>query len=233
MILRLLVLSALLSAARAQAIAPGSSTGGGNGGGGSAFTAITTTAGGIFNATYVSGGTFSGTGNCSLGTFNGTGGSGATATIAVASGVAGAITVTAAGSAYTSASTTAALSSGTATCSGTATITSTLTPATQPTGSGYWFNDLDNLIYQLPTITTAMLTSLPQLCFENYAAITKAIGVLAPASTSLVYNGTAGSNAGYLTSSGAAGDGICVVPVDTTHYLAVPILGTFSTTGLK
>jgi len=83
-------------------------------------------AAGLATATYVSGGTFSGTGNCSLTTFNDGGASTPVATIAIASGVAGAITVTAPGYGFTAAPTTAAAVSGTATCSSTITFTSTL-----------------------------------------------------------------------------------------------------------
>jgi len=80
----------------------------------------------LTTATYSSGGSFSGSGNCTLTAFNG-GGQGATATIAVSSGTPGAITVTAAGTNYTSAPTTATVgSAGGCTGSGTATITSTL-----------------------------------------------------------------------------------------------------------
>ena len=79
---------------------------------------------GVASATYVSGGSFSGTGNCTLGTFNNS--STATATIAVSSGTPGAITITARGQGATAAPTTAVVSTGSATCSGTITITSVL-----------------------------------------------------------------------------------------------------------
>jgi hypothetical protein len=81
---------------------------------------------GIASAAYVSGGSFSGTGTCTLTTFNGAGGTLAAANIAVASGVPGAVTITNTGRGYTGTSTSAALGNGTATCSGTATITSVL-----------------------------------------------------------------------------------------------------------
>ncbi len=75
---------------------------------------------GLFSATYTSGGTFSGTGNCTLGTFSA--GTAGAATIAVASGTPGAITVTNTGYAFTGSTSTATLTGGTATCSGTPTL---------------------------------------------------------------------------------------------------------------
>jgi hypothetical protein len=82
--------------------------------------------GGIGSATYVSGGTFSGTGSCVLGSFNES--SNAAATIAVSTGTPGAITVTLPGTLATAAPTSAVVSScsGGATGSGTITITSNL-----------------------------------------------------------------------------------------------------------
>ncbi len=79
---------------------------------------------GVATATYVSSLPLSGTGNVSLGTFNAA--CTATATMAVTSGVAGAITITSRGQSCTAAPTTATCTSGTATCSGTVTLTSTL-----------------------------------------------------------------------------------------------------------
>ena len=82
---------------------------------------------GTANATYTSGGSFTGSTSqtCNLSFTNG-GGTGATATVALTgtNAVAGgtALTITAGGSNFTSRPTSATLSSGTATCSGTATV---------------------------------------------------------------------------------------------------------------
>jgi len=91
----------------------------------------TATASDVGSGTYSSGGTISGSSGqtCTLASFNGAG-SNATASVAltssntIASGTA--LTITAVGSGYTSAPTSATLGSGTATCSGTATISTTL-----------------------------------------------------------------------------------------------------------
>ncbi len=81
--------------------------------------------GGIYSATYVSGGTFPTTGPCALSSFN-HGSTGAIASIAVSGGTPGAITMYYGGTGATSAPTTATLSgSG---CSGTVTLTTVSTP---------------------------------------------------------------------------------------------------------
>jgi hypothetical protein len=84
-------------------------------------------ASGLYGGTYTGGLTASGTGSCQLASFNG-GGSGATATVVVTNGVVGpALTVTALGSGFSSAPTTATGSSQSATCSGTAAVSTSLT----------------------------------------------------------------------------------------------------------
>lgn len=80
---------------------------------------------GLFSATYVSGGTFVGTGYCTLGTFN-DGMVNVAATIAVASNIPGAITITNTGYGATAAPTSSVVTTGTATCSGTIVIASVL-----------------------------------------------------------------------------------------------------------
>jgi hypothetical protein len=96
----------------------------------------TATASDVGSGTYTSGGTITGSSGqtCTLSSFN-NGGSNATATVAltgantIASGTA--LTITAVGSGFTSAPTSATLGSGTATCSGTATVSMVLgIPAT-------------------------------------------------------------------------------------------------------
>lgn len=83
---------------------------------------------GIASMTYVSGGTFSGTGNCPITGLNG-GGSAAQLQLAVSSGVPGAITINNRGNTFVTAPTTGTVSnpnSASLTCSGTITVTSTL-----------------------------------------------------------------------------------------------------------
>jgi len=97
---------------------------------------------GIASGMYESGGTISGTTGqtCALGSFNG-GGSGATGTVAltgsntIAAGTA--IIITATGSGYYAAPSTATLSNGSATCSGTATIVGTRGGASSSTTKNY------------------------------------------------------------------------------------------------
>ena len=85
----------------------------------------------VASGTYTSGGSITGSAadTCTLTAFNG-GGTGATATVALTGSnvIAGgtALVITAAGTQYTSASTSATLGNGTATCSGTATIATIL-----------------------------------------------------------------------------------------------------------
>jgi hypothetical protein len=84
----------------------------------------------VASGTYTSGGTTAGTGTCTLSSFNG-GGTGATASVPITGGViagGATLTITAAGTQYTSAPTSATLGSGTGTgvCSGTATIATVL-----------------------------------------------------------------------------------------------------------
>lgn len=86
---------------------------------------------GVFSATYVSGGTTSGTGTCNVGSFTGGGANSelAVGTIAVSGGAFGAITMVQGGYSFSSPATGATVTSGTATCSGNIVITSVLASA--------------------------------------------------------------------------------------------------------
>jgi hypothetical protein len=71
------------------------------------------------------------------------------------------------------------------------------------------------------------------VCFENAvtsagAAVTAAITVTAGTGDKLVKAGVAGSAAGSLASSGAAGDKICFVAIDATHWNVESYTGTWS-----
>jgi hypothetical protein len=96
---------------------------------------------------------------------------------------------------------------------------SAATPATVA-GSGYWLNNTASVwTANLPAVTSATVGS--QYCVGNAAARASAVTIQLPASTYMYYQGVIGSSAGTLVSSGAAGDLVCVVAIDTTHYQAL------------
>ena len=103
----------------------------------------------VTGATYVSGGTHSGTGTCSLDIQNFSGGKDATATVNVSSGTVTSVVVTAPGYGFYSA-TSGNASSGTASCGGSMTITTTINSAGD---NPYWddllsFNNLGTISYR-------------------------------------------------------------------------------------
>jgi hypothetical protein len=60
-----------------------------------------------------------------------------------------------------------------------------------------------------------------QYCFGNYAGQTGVLTITSTSGVYIVYKGVNGTvSTGTLVSSGAAGDFICVVGVDSTHYAA-------------
>ena len=96
---------------------------------------------------------------------------------------------------------------------------SAATPATVA-GSGYWLNNTASpWTANLPTVTSATVGA--QYCVGNAAARASAVTIQLPASTYMYYKGVIGGAAGTLVSSGAAGDIVCVVAIDTTHYQAL------------
>jgi hypothetical protein len=95
----------------------------------------------VASGTYTSGGTNSGTGTCTLTSFNG-GGTGAAATVPITGGTisgGAALTITAAGTQYTTAPTSATLGagSGSGSCSGTATIATVLNQSRSDVSGDY------------------------------------------------------------------------------------------------
>jgi hypothetical protein len=96
---------------------------------------------------------------------------------------------------------------------------SATTPATVA-GSGYWLNNTASpWTANLPTVTSATVGA--QYCVGNAAARASAVTIQLPASTYMYYKGVIGGAAGTLVSGGAAGDIVCVVAIDTTHYQAL------------
>ena len=96
---------------------------------------------------------------------------------------------------------------------------SAATPATVA-GSGYWLNNTASpWTANLPTVTSATVGA--QYCVGNAAARASAVTIQLPASTYMYYKGVIGGAAGTLVSGGAAGDIVCVVAIDTTHYQAL------------
>lgn len=182
------------------------------------------------SGTYTSGITATGTTGqtCALTALNGAG-SGATATVALTgtNAIAGgtALVVTAAGSGYTSAPTSATAGNGTATCSGTAVIATAISVSVS--GAGFYLDNLAGaLTYVLPTITNANVGS--QFCFRQSPTRAGIITLQAPASTFIDQNGTNGSAAGTYVSGGAAGDAVCLAAISTTQYMAYPTRGTWT-----
>ena len=175
---------------------------------------------GLYAGTYTSGiTTTGGVGQtCTLTAFNGAGSS-ATATVALTgtNTIAGgtALAVTAGGSAYTTAPTSATAGSGTATCSGTATVATSLSVPVAATG--FYINDnAAPLTYVLPTVTAALVGL--QACVWNGNTRTSVQTVKAPASTYIDNNGANGSAAGTFVFGGALADAACFVATSTTQY---------------
>jgi hypothetical protein len=95
---------------------------------------------------------------------------------------------------------------------------STSSPVT-PSGGGFYLNNsAGNIVYNLPSITTATVGR--QYCFRNYTTRTGTITLQLPASTYADVDGANGSAAGTLVSGGSAGDSACVVAASTTQYIA-------------
>jgi hypothetical protein len=197
------------------------------------YVPVTVSVSGVLHAgTYTSGlsPTCSPGNTCNLASFDG-GGSSATATVActgsntIAGGTA--IVVTAPGSGYTSAPTSATGSDGTATnCSGMAVVATSISVG--PAVTGFYFADISSggLTYVLPTVTAANVGI--QICIRQAVTKTGALTLKLPASTYMDIGGANGSAAGTLVSAGAAGEAVCVVGVTTTQYAGYVSAGTWT-----
>ncbi len=86
----------------------------------------------------------------------------------------------------------------------------------------YWNNASGALTFNLPSLATFDFTqdNTVQFCFRNLPTKTGAITIQLPSNTYMGVDGVNGSAAGTLVSSGAIGDSVCVVGVDSTHYTA-------------
>ena len=82
--------------------------------------------------------------------------------------------------------------------------------------SGYYWNDASGAYtFQLDAPVAGK-----QYCFGNYSGQTGAITVKSTTLVYIVYKGANGTvTTGTLVSGGAAGDFVCMVGVDTTHYM--------------
>ena len=93
--------------------------------------------------------------------------------------------------------------------------------------SSYFMNKGDSAahsIYTLPTAAAGL-----QYCVKNYTGITQVLTLQTSASGQYVdLDGTLTASGGFVHSGGAAGDGICVVGVDATHWVAYPGKGTWT-----
>lgn len=102
---------------------------------------------------------------------------------------------------------------------------STSGPVTVASAGYYVNNSAGALTYTMPSITSGTVGN--QYCFLNAVTVSGAITLTAPASTSIVQYGAAGTTAGTLVSSGGLGDASCLVAIDTTHYYAYIQLGSW------
>ena len=167
----------------------------------------------LFSGTYTSGLTLScTTGQTVILTFS----DGATASVACtgSNAIAGGTTLTTVtgGSGLYAAPTTATATVGTATSvSGTPVLATTI--SVSPIISGFYINGTAALTYKMPSVLVGQ-----QFCMSNGTNITGVIKILAPASTYLNFTGAPGNAAGNYLSPGSAGDTVCPVPIDATHY---------------
>ena len=92
-------------------------------------------------------------------------------------------------------------------------------------GSPYSLAGVTGLYYNNTASTYSWTLDAPtagkQYCFGNYSARTGALTITSTTSVYIVYKGANGTvTTGTLVSGGAAGDFICLVGVDSTHYMA-------------
>jgi hypothetical protein len=107
----------------------------------------------------------------------------------------------------------------------TASSPTTISSATYKTA--YYFNQGNsaaNSIYTLPTAAAGL-----QYCVKNYTGISQIIKFQTSASGQYIdLGGTLCTSGGDVKTAGAAGDGICVIGVDATHWVAYCSSGTCS-----
>jgi hypothetical protein len=81
----------------------------------------------------------------------------------------------------------------------------------------YWNNSSGAFTWQL-NIPVANV----QYCYANYPGKTSALTIKSTTGVYISYKGVIGTvTTGTLVSSGAAGDAICLVGIDSTHYAAM------------
>jgi len=107
----------------------------------------------------------------------------------------------------------------------TASSPTTISSATYKTA--YYFNQGNsaaNSIYTLPTAAAGL-----QYCVKNYTGISQIIKFQTSASGQYIdLGGTLCTSGGDVKTAGAAGDGMCVIGVDATHWVAYCSSGTCS-----
>jgi hypothetical protein len=94
--------------------------------------------------------------------------------------------------------------------------------------ASYYMNQGDSdahSVYTLPTAAAGL-----QYCVKNYTGISRAIKIVPSATGQYIdVDGTLTTNTtGYVISGGAAGDGACVVGVDSTHWVFYSQKGTWT-----
>ena len=97
---------------------------------------------------------------------------------------------------------------------------------------------LSQTVNQATTAASANYYNLPattvgyKACVTNGStgstATTGVLSITVPTGSYAVYKGVIGTVSSTVTSAGAAGDSICFTAIDTTHWLAVAELGTWT-----
>jgi len=112
-------------------------------------------------------------------------------------------------------------------------------PSTPPVtihtdGSPYTMKGITGFYYNNTASTYNWVLDQPaigkQYCFGNYTARTGALTITSTTGVYIVYKGANGTvTTGTLVSGGAAGDFVCLVGTDSTHYMVAGAgYGTFT-----
>jgi hypothetical protein len=111
----------------------------------------------------------------------------------------------------------------------TANINTGAGPVTVTTGGNYFQNYAGGVTYNLPIISTAMLSNgQGQFCFANYYDKAQVLTLKNPSATYIDRRGVVGTAAGTLVSGGALGDTVCLVPVAVGLYQVISDYGTWT-----
>jgi hypothetical protein len=97
-------------------------------------------------------------------------------------------------------------------------ISTSGSPYTLSGSAGFYWNNTGsafNWVLNTPTVGT-------QYCFGNYVGQTGILTITSTTSVYIVYKGVNGTmTTGTLVSGGAIGDQVCMVGIDSTHYMVI------------